>query len=244
MSEPLLVLDRVTRRLGPDFAVRQLGLEVAAGSCLALVGPSGAGKTTVLRLVAGLELPDAGTVRIGGEAVSGAGRPVPPHRRGVGLVFQGGALWPHVSVADHAYHGTDPGLPRAERRRRAHEVLERLELGDKVGRRPHELSGGERQRVALARALASRPQLLLLDEPLASLDLGLRRSLLARLRALKDDDGATLVYVSHEPMGLAALADRVAVMDGGAVVEEGAAAEVLRDPASDAGRRLLDPDWL
>jgi len=236
---PMLELRDVSKRVGPAFALRAVSLEVEAGSCLGVVGPSGAGKTTLLRLVAGLEAPDQGLIRIAGEPVSGDGRWVRPYRRPVGLVFQGLALWPHMTVERHAFHGLEPGLPRRERWRRARAILDRLGLESLARRFPSELSGGERQRVALARALVRRPRVLLLDEPLASLDLGLRRSLLELLGQLKTEDSVAMVYVSHEREGLASLVDRIAVLDGGEIVESGDAAALLRSPRTAVARRLL-----
>lgn len=235
----ILELRDLSKRNGPAFALQGVSLEVNPGSCLGVVGPSGAGKTTLLRLVAGLETPEGGSIRIDGEPVSGEGQWVLPHRRSVGLVFQGLALWPHMTVEQHAVHGLGPGVSRSERRHRARAVLERLGLAPFARRYPSELSGGERQRVALARALVRRPRVLLLDEPLASLDRSLRRSLVALLGQLKAEDSVAMVYVSHEREGLASLVDRIAVLDDGTVVEQGDAATLLREPRSEVARRLL-----
>lgn len=235
----MLELRDVRKRVSRTFAVGPISLEIAAGRCLALVGPSGAGKTTTLRLIAGLEAPDAGVIRIGGEMVDGGARAVAPHRRGVALVFQSLALWPHLTVEKQVLYGLGRELPRAARRPAVRSILERLGLAEHARCYPAQLSGGEQQRAALARALVGRPRILLLDEPLAHLDRGLRRSLTALLAELKAESSMAMVYVSHDRQGLAALADRLAVMDHGIVVEEGPAAELLTSPESDVGRRLL-----
>jgi molybdate transport system ATP-binding protein len=205
-------------------------LEVKQGECLALVGPSGAGKTSVLRAIAGLLEPRRGRVSCG-ERVwldTAAGQSVPPERRGCGYLFQEYALFPHLS----AWRNVAYGLPRERRRERAHELLARFGLGDRADARPHELSGGERQRVALARALAREPSALLLDEPLSALDARTRarasRELAATLRAA----GVPAVLVTHDFAEAALLGDRVAVLDAGRIVQEGSSRELAAAPAS------------
>jgi iron(III) transport system ATP-binding protein len=235
----MLELRDVRKRVGRSFALGPISFEVATGRCLALVGPSGAGKTTTLRLIAGLEAPDAGVIRIGGEAVYGGRKKVAPHRRRVALVFQSLALWPHLTVEKQVFYGLGRGLPRATRGSVVRSALARLGIAEHARRYPEQLSGGERQRVAIARALAGRPKILLLDEPLANLDRGLRRSLLELLAELKSESSMAMVYVSHDREGLASLADRLAVMDRGVLVEQGPAAEVLASPATAVGKRLL-----
>ncbi|MBA2463532.1 MAG: ABC transporter ATP-binding protein, partial [Nocardioidaceae bacterium] len=169
MNDPALVLEAVSKRYGAVAAARDLSLTAAPGELITLIGPSGCGKSTTLRLVAGLDQPDAGTIRIDGEVVADRRTWRPPERRRVGLVFQDHALFPHLTVASNVAFGISR-LPRAEQRRRVEEVLELVRLGHLAGRYPHELSGGEQQRVALARALAPRPAVVLLDEPFSSLD--------------------------------------------------------------------------
>jgi ABC-type sugar transport system ATPase subunit len=235
-----VVLDRVAK-VYPNgvAALTELSLTAADGETLVLVGPSGSGKTTALRLVAGLEAPTAGAVRIGGLDVTHQ----PPHRRGVGLVFQRPALYPHLSVADNLAFGLEmsrPGLLGRLFRRppspvdvsaRVAEVAAVLGLGDLLSRRPAELSGGQQQRVALGRALARRPGVLLLDEPLSGLDAGQRREMRADLHLLSRRLQATMLYVTHDQEEAMALADRVAVLDGGRLLQSGPPLEVYRRPA-------------
>jgi molybdenum ABC transporter ATP-binding protein len=205
-------------------------LSVEPGECLALAGPSGAGKTSVLRAIAGLLRPRQGRVTYAGETWldTAAKIHLPPELRGCGFLFQEYALFPHLS----AWRNVGYGLPRDVRRERAHELLERFGLGDRAEARPHELSGGERQRVALARALAHRPRVLLLDEPLSALDARTRgrasRELAATLRAV----GVPALLVTHDFGEAALLGDRVAVIDDGRVVQQGRASELAAAPAS------------
>jgi molybdate transport system ATP-binding protein len=225
------VLQAELRDAGP------LGLEatltVPRGECLALAGPSGAGKTTLLRALAGLLRP------LGGRIVcddvtwldTDAGIDVAPERRRIGMVFQDHALFPHLSAWRNVAYPL-AGLPRDERRRRAHELLDRLGLADRCDARPHALSGGERQRVALARALARDPALLLLDEPLSALDSRTRAASAAHLAATLRASSAPAVLVTHDFAEAAQLADRIAVIDGGRIVQEGAAAELTAAPVS------------
>lgn len=203
------------RALGP------LDLDVRAGEHLLVAGRSGAGKTTLLRVIAGLVRASAGTVAIGGRVVEGSGRPVPPQERGVGMLFQGGALWPHMSVARTlAFVLARRGIPRAERPRRAAELVELCELAGLERRRPAELSGGEAQRLALARALAMQPRVLLLDEPLGALDQELRATLLARLAEAHRRLALTTLHVTHAPAEALAVADRVLRLADGRLLED------------------------
>lgn len=212
------VLDRV------DLAVRP-------GSVLALLGPSGCGKTTLLRVVAGLEAPNAGEVVIGDRRLTGPGVLVPPERRRVGMVFQDWGLFPHLSVADNIGYG----LPRAERGREARRVVEALEmvgLAGLAGRLPGTLSGGQQQRVALARALAPRPAVLLLDEPFSNLDTVLRVQVRSEVHRLLDELEVTTIFVTHDQDEAFVLGDEVAVMGGGAVVQQGTPAVLYEAPST------------
>ncbi len=220
MSVPLLEYRSVTRDFGEGPVLAGVDLAVAAGERLVVVGPSGGGKTTLLRLAAGLDAPDAGAVLLEGRIVSEAGRiVVPPGERGVGMVFQELALWPHMTVRENvAFPLRARRVPRAERERRVAELLELVGLPGLADRRPAQLSGGQRQRVALARALAPAPRLLLLDEPFSSLDPELARRLRGDLVALQERLGFTLVHVTHDRGEAAELATRVARLAGGRIV--------------------------
>jgi len=234
MTQPLVELDQVTfeyRRSQP--VLRRLSLDVQAGASVALLGPSGSGKTTLLHLVAGFLEPTSGSIRLAGEVVSGPGRHVPPRRRGIGMVFQGLALWPHLRVEEHLDFvlGGTP-LTREERSRRKGWVLDMLELGSLSRRLPGELSGGEMQRLALGRAIAPRPRLLLLDEPLVALDERLRRKMLDLIARVYTEAGTTLILVTHDARDALALASQVAVIVKGEIRQAGPCEEIYRRPAS------------
>jgi iron(III) transport system ATP-binding protein len=233
-------LDGLTKSFGGARAVDGLSLEVADGAFLALLGPSGCGKTTVLRLLAGLERPDGGTITIGDRVVAGPGTFVEPEDRGLGMVFQSYALWPHMSVAGNvsfALHGK--GLSAAEIATRTGEALALVGLGDRAAARPHQLSGGQRQRVALARSLALRPKLLLLDEPLANLDPALRTGLAAEFRRLHAETRTTFVFVTHDQAEALALATTIAVLEAGRLQQCAAPEALWRRPASPAVARFI-----
>jgi molybdate transport system ATP-binding protein len=211
-----------------------LELEVAPGECLALAGPSGAGKTSVLRAVAGLLRPERGRVDCGGEAWldTNARVDVPPERRGCGYLFQEYALFPHLSAWRNVAYGLPRGGSQPGRRERALELLDRFGLAARADAPPHELSGGERQRVALARALARRPKALLLDEPLSALDARTRAGASRELQATLAGAGVPALLVTHDFAEAALLGDRVAVIDGGRLVQQGSAQELAAAPAS------------
>lgn len=210
-------------------AVDRLDLDVAPGEVVALLGPSGSGKSSLLRAVAGLEPPAAGSVAWDGEDLAS----VPTHRRGFGLMFQDGQLFPHQDVAGNVAFGLRmQGLPRAERTARVAELLEQVGLAGFGGRAVATLSGGERQRVALARALAPRPRLLLLDEPLSALDRALRERLAAEVREVLVGTGTTALFVTHDHDEAFAVADRVAVMDLGRLLQVDPPAVLWHTPAS------------
>lgn len=245
MDGPMLRIEGVTMRYGPAEppAVEGLGLEVERGEVLALLGPSGCGKTTTIRLIAGFENPEAGSIELAGRLLAGGGTFVPPERRGVGIVFQDHALFPHLTVAENVAFG----LARAaapSRAERAREVIETVGLKPLAGRYPHELSGGQRQRVALARALAPRPSLLLLDEPLASLDAQLKDEMIAELKEVHRRFGVTTLYITHDQAEAMRMADRLALMRSGAIEQTGPPEEVYRRPrtrfaATFLGRALI-----
>jgi multiple sugar transport system ATP-binding protein len=210
-------------------AARDLDLEIAEGELLVLVGPSGCGKSTALRLVAGLETPDAGSVWIGGEDVTGK----PPEVRDLAMVFQSYALYPHRSVAENLGFGLRmAGMPRVRIRERVESVARRLGLAELLDRRPSELSGGQRQRVALGRAIAREPKAFLLDEPLSNLDAKLRSETRAEIARLHRQLGATMLYVTHDQEEAMTLGDRIAVMRDGRVEQVGEPLDVYREPRS------------
>jgi putrescine transport system ATP-binding protein len=226
---PRLSLRGVTRRFGTVAALDGVSLDVAAGEFLALLGGSGSGKSTLLRVVAGFEAADSGSVHLDGADLAG----VPPHRRPVNMMFQSYALFPHMNVtANIAYGLKREGRPRAEIAERVAQAIAMLRLEGMESRRPDALSGGQRQRVALARALVKRPRLLLLDEPLGALDANLRERTGFELRAIQRESGAAFVMVTHDQAEALALADRVAVMDRGRLVQQGAPREVYDRPAT------------
>ena len=218
--------------LGPAARL-DLAVEVAAGECLALTGPSGAGKSSVVRLVAGLLRPREGAVRCAGDVWLDTARGIdrPPEERRCGVVFQDHALFAHLSAWRNVAYPLR-GLPRAQRRERALELLARFGLAGHADARPATLSGGERQRVALARALAREPRVLLLDEPLSSLDTRTRAGAVRELREVLGSVGVPSVLVTHDFEEAAELADRIAVLDAGRVVQTGTAAELAARPAS------------
>ena len=215
-----LVVTNVTKRFRSHLAVESVSLQVAIGDAVVILGPSGCGKTTLLRLIAGLETPDSGEISLSGTKVAGLGRSmVPPHQRGIGFVFQDLALWPHLTVWKNLeFVLGSVKTARADRAERIHQALNLVRIEPLSARYPHELSGGEQQRVALARALVGQPRLLLLDEPLSSLDPELRTTLRAELTRLQRDLGVTMVYVTHDRDDAAALADDVVEMRAGRIV--------------------------
>ena len=217
MSAGALALRNVTRRFGEHTAVDDLSLDVQAGELLALVGASGSGKTTTLRLAAGYEAPDRGSVWLtdpGGVARDITG--VPPAKRGFGMVFQHYALFPHMRVEENVAFGLEArGVAKRARLTKAREALAAVGLGDKGGRAVQALSGGEQQRVALARALVNRPKVLLLDEPLGALDLKLRKQMQVELKRIQQEVGITFIYVTHDQEEAMTMSDRIAVMNRG-----------------------------
>jgi thiamine transport system ATP-binding protein len=232
----MLEVDQATIRFGDLTALDDLSLSVRNGEVVAVLGPSGSGKTTLLRAVAGLQELDRGRILWDGDDLAS----VPAHRRGFGLVFQDFALFPHLDVGRNVEFGLRmQGMAPAARRRRVAEVLRQVELGGMDRRRVATLSGGQAQRVALARALAPAPRMLLLDEPLGSLDRSLRERLTGELRALLTGLQVTALYVTHDQEEAFGLADRVVVVDEGHALQIGTPEEVWRFPAGEKVARFL-----
>ena len=226
-------IERVTKRFADVAAVRDLSLAVDDREFVTLLGPSGCGKTTLLRLIAGFMAPDAGVIRVGTTVLSSPSGVVPPERRGMGMVFQNYAVWPHRTVSQNVAFGLEVRrVPRAEARARITRVLELVNLAGLEQRYPGELSGGQQQRVALARSLVVEPGILLLDEPLSNLDAKLRERMRWELKELQRRTGITFVYVTHDQSEALALSDRIAVMHRGQVMQLGPPREVYTRPAN------------
>lgn len=219
------------RYAGDVAAVEQVSLTIEASEVVVLLGPSGCGKTTLLRLLAGLERPDSGVITLHGQIVAGADRWLPPERRRVGLVFQDGALFPHLTVASNVAFGLD-GLTQLRRRQRISELLALVGLEGFGNRYPHQLSGGQQQRLALARALAASPRVLLLDEPFANLDATLRQSVRGEVLRIARDAGITTVMVTHDQQEALSSADRIALMFNGRVVQCASARAIYLNPVN------------
>jgi iron(III) transport system ATP-binding protein len=217
----------LSKKFGQIQAVAEVNLSLREGQFLALLGPSGCGKTTTLRLLAGFEQPDTGEIKIGQQLVNGPGIFVPPEQRSVGMVFQEYALFPHLNVADNIAFGIPKRINKKER---VSEALNLVGLAEMGKRMPHELSGGQQQRVALARALAPDPQLVLLDEPFSNLDASLRSQVRAEVRQILRQAQATAIFVTHDQEEALSLADEVAVMIEGRIVQTDTPQKLYRRP--------------
>jgi len=227
--DDFLVIDRVSKSFGPLRAVDDVTLSVSQGEAFSLLGPSGCGKTTLLRLIAGFERPDSGRILVNGQDITA----LPPERRPVNTVFQNYALFPHLSVWENVAFGLRMSRrPREEIRSGVDRMLELVRLSEHARKRPAQLSGGQKQRVAIARALVNRPQVLLLDEPLAALDLKLRQHMLMELNNIHEQVGTTFIYVTHDQGEAMSLSSRIAVMNAGKVEQVDTPERLYETPRS------------
>lgn len=229
---PRLEVRHLTRAFGGGPVVDDVSLSVAPGQVMCLLGPSGCGKSTTLRMIAGVERPDRGEIRIDGAPVFGAGVLVPPEARSVGLMFQDFALFPHLTVAQNVAFGLKGD--KLAKAARVAELLERVNLSGYGAKHPHQLSGGEQQRVALARALAPRPKVMLMDEPFSGLDNRLRDGIRDVTLEVLKDEGTAVLLVTHEPDEAMRMADEIALMRGGRIVQKGAPYNVYNAPVDKA----------
>jgi spermidine/putrescine transport system ATP-binding protein len=229
MSTPSVSLRGLTKEFGGATVVDHLDLDIASGEFFSLLGPSGCGKTTTLRMIAGFSDPTSGSILVGGDDVTST----PPHQRDVNTVFQSYALFEHLDVRGNVGFGLRrKGIDKRSIDRRVSEMLELVELGDRAQERPSRLSGGQRQRVALARALINHPKVLLLDEPLAALDLKLRHQMQAELKSIQREVGITFLFVTHDQDEALSMSDRVAIMNGGVIEQCGTPEDVYERPTS------------
>jgi putative spermidine/putrescine transport system ATP-binding protein len=226
---PVVALRGVRKTYGDSVAVENIDLEIATGEFFTFLGPSGSGKTTTLRLIAGFELPDAGSIELDGKDVAR----LPAYKRDVNTVFQDYALFPHMTLRENVAYGLRAKkTPAAEAARKADEALAMVRLDAFASRKPAQLSGGQRQRVALARAIVNRPRVLLLDEPLGALDLKLRHQMQQELKTLQVQTGITFLYVTHDQDEALTMSDRVAVFNQGRIEQIGTPFELYENPAS------------
>ena len=224
-----LSFQNICKRFDKTVVVRDLSLDIAEGELFFLLGPSGCGKTTCLRMVAGFYKPDGGQLLFGDRVMNA----VPPHKRNTGMVFQNYALWPHLNVRGNVEYGLKVRkVDGQERARRVKEALDQVQLGHLADRFPSQLSGGQQQRVALARALVVHPDVLLLDEPLSNLDAQLRLELRGEIKRLHRENGRTALYVTHDQEEALSIADRVAILREGELMQVGAPRELYRSPQS------------
>ncbi|MCK0162445.1 spermidine/putrescine ABC transporter ATP-binding protein PotA [Marinobacter sp. S6332] len=229
MTETLLSLSGISKQFDDKTVLDELSLTIDDGEFITLLGPSGCGKTTLLRMMAGFELPDQGTVTLSGVDIT----QTPPEKRPLNTVFQNYALFPHMSVFDNVAYGLKmEKRPKAEIQERVEEALAMVQLEDFAKRKPHQLSGGQQQRVAIARAVVKRPKMLLLDEPLSALDYKLRRTMQVELKRLQRELGITFVFVTHDQEEALSMSDRIVVLKDGRIQQLGTPREVYERPAN------------
>jgi iron(III) transport system ATP-binding protein len=216
----MIKLESVSKSFNRTKVLSDISFAVGIGEAVALVGPSGGGKTTILRLIAGFEIPDSGKIIIGDRLVSWKGFACPPHERGIGMVFQKPALWPHMTLAQNIRFGLK-GMTKAEVKKRLDELFHLTHLTGKEARYPHEVSGGEAQRAALARAIAPKPDILFLDEPMMGFDQDLVVEMTSVLRELRKETRTTIIYVSHDHSDVKAITDRVIFLSRGEISYDG-----------------------
>ena len=226
---PRLEIRNIVRRFDGKAVVDDVSLAIAPGHVTCLLGPSGCGKSTTLRMIAGVEMQDSGTIHVDGQLICDTVFRVPPERRSIGLMFQDFALFPHLSVGENVAFGLQGA--GAEKKRRAKELLGRVGLAHYLDEYPHHLSGGEQQRVALARALAPKPRVMLMDEPFSGLDNRLRDGIRDETLDLLKEEGASVLLVTHEPEEAMRMADEIALMRGGKIVQRGAPYNIYNAPA-------------
>ena len=244
MSEPLIECRSVTKRFGDVVALDDVSLRLMQGEVLSILGASGCGKTTLLRIIAGFETVDGGELYLQSNLVSGARHHQPPERRNIGMVFQEYALFPHLTVAQNVAFGLH-GISKDERRRRTQDALELVRLDTMGARYPHELSGGQQQRVALARTLAPSPIAVLLDEPFSNLDAGMRQDVRQEVEAILRSKGIAAMFVTHDREEAFAFADRVGVMSAGRLEQVDTPGELYRTPIRPEVARIVgDCDFL
>ncbi|MCA0961850.1 ABC transporter ATP-binding protein [Salipiger bermudensis] len=232
MQTPRLEIRNLVRRFEGRRVVDDVSLTIQPGHVTCLLGPSGCGKSTTLRMIAGVDMQDEGEIHVDGTLICDTVFRIPPERRQIGLMFQDFALFPHLAVGDNVAFGLKGS--KAEKRRRAGELLERVGLSHYIDEFPHQLSGGEQQRVALARALAPRPKIMLMDEPFSGLDNRLRDGIRDETLALLKEEGASVLLVTHEPEEAMRMADEIALMRDGRIVQRGAPYNIYNNPADKA----------
>jgi iron(III) transport system ATP-binding protein len=224
-----ITIEKLVKRFGDKTVLRGIDVRIGAGELFFLLGPSGCGKTTLLRGVAGLNEPDEGRILAGDRDVTR----LPPHQRDMGMVFQSYALWPHLSLRENVAFGLEMrGIRKSEAGPRVMRALDMVKLADRANAKPNELSGGQQQRVALARALVIEPQCLLLDEPLSNLDAKLRLEMRTEIRRICKEAGLTAIYVTHDQKEALSIADRLAILDQGRLLQVGSPQEVYTRPCS------------